>query len=517
LAAAGAGLTALLLYLYTLAPSVTWLHNGADSGDLAAAAFTLGIPHPPGYPLFTLVASLFAHLPLFEPARGVGVFVVIAGALAVFVLARAAHALIAPLGLSVSTMLIPPLAALGFAFSPALWSQATIAEVYTLNLLFVAIILWAMVSDDHHRVAIAATAFGFGMAHHLSILLIAPGAWLALKPTRRDLRLLLFIFAPLVLYLYLPLRAAFYPPVNWGNPSTLEGFLWVVTAAPYHSFLFDLPLTDIAGRVAFAARLMFEQFTAPGVALALWGLFRMAQLRPRLAAALGLSGALVVGYSLVYGTRDSFIYLLPAFAIMVLWLVYGVSDLMRLLEPLPQRRRRRPEPQSRPRGGGTVLWPTMRKAGRVLIVAGLVALVVYNLWENFGAMDLSADRVAYEYARGIIDKVPRDAVIFADGDEALLSLVYYRQAIAFNHSGAVIVSQGLLQYDWYYKELVEMMNEVRFAPPDVKPEYHQRAIEIVNVTFAEGREVCFDKSSPLLPGFEYETRYGLSCVVAESQ
>lgn len=509
------GLVALIVYLRTLAPSVTWKHDGADSGDLIAAAFTLGIPHPPGYPLFTLLASPFAHLPFFEPAAGVGILVAVLGALVVVALALVGADLISPKREERGLGLVAPLAALGFALSPALWSQATIVEVYTLNLFFVAIILWAMVSSNRHRIPIAAAAFGFGLAHHLSIILFAPGALLALKPTRRDIRSLPLAVAPLILYAYLPIRAAYSPAVNWGNPVTLDGFFWLVTAAPYRSYLFGLSLPDIVSRVEFAARLLFQQFTAPGVALALWGLFRLGQFRSRLAAGLELSATLVVAYSVVYSTRDSFIYLLPAFAIVFLWLVYGAGDVARLLQPVAASGSRRSRSAPKAREPGKKWLDRARGTARLCLFAGLILLPAYNAWTNFTEMDVSADREAFNYAQGVVDKVPRDTVIFADKSEWIFPLVYYRHTIAYRTSGAVIVSQGLLQYPWYYDELTWMMNEVKFAPVEGKTDYLQRAVEIINVTFAEGRPVCFTQSSPLIPEFVYESRYGLSCVVAE--
>jgi hypothetical protein len=512
-----AGLLAFVVYSYTLAPSVTWKHNGADSGDLVAAAFTLGIPHPPGYPLFTLISSLFARLPWFEPAAGVAILSATFAALAIYVLARAGSALIAPLPVNGLARLFPALAALGFAFAPALWSQATLAQVYTLDLFFVAVILWAMASDNRHRVAIAAAAFGFGMTHHLSILLFAPGAWLTLKPTRRDVRSLLLLVTPLALYLYLPLRAAYHPMVNWGNPSNLDGFLWVVTAAPYRSDLSGASFMDIAGRIALTARSVSDQFTPIGLVLAMWGLVRLAIVRPRLTLALELSGALVVGYTVIFATRDLSIYLLPAFAIVLLWLIGGATDLAALFVPLSIAGKGFEE-GARPRqSGGNRLGSLTRAVARLILFAALAALPLYNAWANFAAMDLATDREAYDFARGIVEKVPRDAVIFAEGDEALFALTYFRHAIAYEHSGAVVVSQGLLQYGWYYDNLRSMMNEVSFAPLEVKSDFHQRAVEIVNVTFAEGRMVCFTKSSPLLPEFDYEARGDLQCVVAQRE
>src|SRR4051794_30616936 len=92
--ALGAAVVAFAVYWLTLARTVTWLHNGADSGDLVAAAFVAGIPHPPGYPLYTLIASLFARIPSMEPAQGVAIFSALMASAAVFVLARAGAGLL---------------------------------------------------------------------------------------------------------------------------------------------------------------------------------------------------------------------------------------------------------------------------------------------------------------------------------------------------------------------------------------------------------------------------------------
>ena len=49
-----------IIYLFTLAPSVVQI----DSGELAAVQATLGIAHPTGYPLFTMLGYLFSLIPL---------------------------------------------------------------------------------------------------------------------------------------------------------------------------------------------------------------------------------------------------------------------------------------------------------------------------------------------------------------------------------------------------------------------------------------------------------------------
>lgn len=506
--ALGAALLATSVYTLTAARTITWLHNGADSGDLVTAAFTFGVAHPPGYPLYTLLAIPFARLPFVEAAHGVALLSALAAGASVYVLARAGAALIRPLGSGLALAAVPPLAALTLAFGPALWSQATIAEVYALHLLFVSWIVWACVTDDARHIRVAALGFGLGMAHHLSILLLAPGAWIALGPRRQgtrhhapcpfrpvcltachDTRALWLLFTPLIVYAYLPLAALGNPPVNWGNPATLDGFVWLVTAAPYRTYLWGVTLDELLVRLAYTARLLFEQFTFVGVAPIVWGFVQLSLMRRRLWFALGLMFVLIVAYAVGYAARDSFLYLLPAFGISALWLTYGAAQAM--------------------------AWLGARPLLQGIAVIALALLPISNLMSHYAAMDVSHDRTAIEYAHAALDPLPVDAVLFADGDEALFALLYYRHAVAYRGARSVIVSQGLLQYAWYYNGLRRLMSEVQFQPPEVVTDAHQRAREIIRVTFAEGRAVCFTASSPLLPEFEYEAYGAVQCVVAE--
>lgn len=484
-----AALVAFAVYWLTLAHTITWLHNGADSGDLVTAAVVWGIPHPPGYPLYTVIAFFYARIPNMEPAQGVAIFSALTASAGVFVLARAGNALIAAPENQPFGILVGPIAALVFAFAPLTWSQAVIPEVYALNLFLVALILWACVAEDSRRVYVAALAFGLGLAHHLSILLIAPGALVALQPSRRHWRALLLLLAPLLFYIYLPVAALPNPPVKWGDPVTPERFLWLVTAQLYRPYLFAVDNAQVLSRFAFAARGLLDQFTLVGVALVVWGALQMALTRRRIFLATFVMFVPVVAYAIVYASRDSFLYLLPAFAIALLWMVYGVGDMLK--------------------------WAGDDRLLRAGAVALFALLPVYNLVTNYAAMDVSRDRTAFEYAAQNFAGLPVDAVLFADGDEALFALWYYRHAIGYPGARSVIVSQGLLQYDWYYDSLRRIMSEVQFQDPTIVTDTHQRAREIMRVTYAEGRAVCFTDSSPLLPEFEYEERGIVKCVVAE--
>ena len=77
----------------------------------------------------------------------------------------------------------------------------------------------------------------------------------------------------LALYLTLPLRAAFQPPLNWGNPVTLPDFWWLVSGRLYATYPFGISLTDAMLRLRAFGGLILEQFTLPGVLIGVYGLF----------------------------------------------------------------------------------------------------------------------------------------------------------------------------------------------------------------------------------------------------
>ena len=107
------------VYLYTLAPTV----SGEDGGELVAAAYTLGIPHPTGYPIWTILGHLFTRIiPFGEIAWRVNLMSAFWAAATVGVLAYM-------LQRQSIRWFIACAAALSFAFSREFWEQSVIAEV----------------------------------------------------------------------------------------------------------------------------------------------------------------------------------------------------------------------------------------------------------------------------------------------------------------------------------------------------------------------------------------------------
>ncbi len=119
---------AFLIYVRTLAPGVF----AFDSAELATGAFTLGIVHPPGYPLYLLIAKVFTYLPLQSVAYQLNLMSAFFGALTVLLVFKLAQHL--------TGSIVPAWSAAAlFAFSNYFWQLALVAEVYTLETFFLAL------------------------------------------------------------------------------------------------------------------------------------------------------------------------------------------------------------------------------------------------------------------------------------------------------------------------------------------------------------------------------------------
>jgi hypothetical protein len=225
------------LYIATLRPSIA----GGDSGELTAAALTGGVPHPSGYPLFALLARLFAALPLgHSPAWRVNLLSAVAtaaaGGLACAVVQSWTRNAVAGL-----------LAAALFGTSPLAWSHATSAEVFGLNAMFVALAfyLWLRVERSLARRDVFALLLASGLAmcnHHTFVFVGTPLVLRSLWVTRRTLGAsgaavaLACGLLGLLPYLYLVSASASAAAVSWGDQTSLAGLVAHVLRLNYGTF-----------------------------------------------------------------------------------------------------------------------------------------------------------------------------------------------------------------------------------------------------------------------------------------
>jgi hypothetical protein len=447
---------ALLVYARTLAPSITWRNTGADSGDLVTAAWVGGVPHPPGYPLYTLLAQFFTLLPWGEVANRVNWLSALSAASATLMVYLVALTLQSLRG--VKNPFFAAASALVLAFSPLFWSQATIAEVYALHaflftLTLGSFLLWAFSQELGSNVSprliawvpmASGLALGLSLAHHLTIVLILPGvlilAWQKIPFRRLGLALGLAILVAGLGYLTLSLRAAADPPVNWGNPQTLGNLGWIISGQAYRGYLLGVPLIDYPARLGDWARLLLAQFGWVGVALGLAGAMDLQSRARRLGTAFLATFLLYVFFATTYASIDAFVYLLPAWIIFALWIAGGLGG---LLEQVSQR---------------VSLAHFSKQQWAWVIGAVSLLLPLRNLIGNWATVDLSQDTVAIDYAHQVFASVPDGAMVVAEGDEHIFAL-WYSRYVEKPESHVTIVAKGLLVYPWYREQLARQHPE----------------------------------------------------------
>ncbi|MDD4279677.1 MAG: DUF2723 domain-containing protein [Candidatus Sumerlaeales bacterium] len=243
--AAMTGIISFFVFLMTMTPS---LHFG-DGTELATAAWTAGIAHPTGYPLYTMILWAIMHICPLEPISLSTIFsalcVAIATAITTRIFTDVFNNIAKPLHHAIPTFAAAAVA-LTIAFSPAIWHAATVTEVYAMQLLisigFIRALQLTIANNTNAApirrimwpLLIAALLFGTGMAHHrMSVFLFLPLIVTAViiikkQPRRRAVSLTgalcLAMLLPLCSYLYLPIRAAQAPAMNWGQPDTIQRF-----------------------------------------------------------------------------------------------------------------------------------------------------------------------------------------------------------------------------------------------------------------------------------------------------
>ncbi len=318
--ALGAG--GLCLYLRTMAPSVSTIFD--DSLEFQLVCPTLRIAHPTGYPFYTLLGWLFSHIPGVDPAWGVNLLSGVAGSatlVALYFLARyfsPGAAFLAPLYL---------------ALSPVFWSQATIAEVYTLHALIVALatLLTARALDDDSLLPWAGLVLGLGLAHHRTSLLLLPSFAMALLSGRGRNRALALLtpLLPLAFYLYIPLRGMEVSSLDGTYRNTLGGFVRWITASGYGVFLGENPLARQTPP-EWHFRLWLSQFGPVGILLGLAGLSR---LRGRKALLWWLTFIPFTAFALLYRVPDPEVFFIPSFLLFSVAVSEGGSLILSLKQP----------------------------------------------------------------------------------------------------------------------------------------------------------------------------------------
>jgi len=420
---------AAIIYGGTLAPTV----GAGDSGELVLAADSLGIPHPPGYPLWVLLARLMASVPIGDVAWRVNALSALLSAAAVGLFHLLARRVALP-------RLPAALATALFAACTIVWHSAVEAEVYPLaTLFFVLLSLLAL----RARSADAATpksealfffAAGLSLLVHQTLLFPAAalGAWVWAREPRLD-RLARHVGWAAIgfsILLVIPVRAGSAPPFSWGHEAGLSTALDQLLRRNYgplqqNPLRADLLASDLIGMAARAAAALGVE----GALLATAGLLRLRRaeqgLRVVLLAALTVPVALAIVVAFApdaehFAQVEPF--LAPVAAALCLIAGLGADWLLRL---------------------GRASW-------RPAAIASLAACALITGAWHYRDCDRSGLRLGERYGRDLLRDLPAGSTLVLDGDNETFLTAYASRHAHFRTDVQLVHRRGYIFGDPYH-------------------------------------------------------------------
>ena len=439
----------LVIYVLTLAPDVYF----TDSGELASVATSLGIAHPTGYPLFTLVGYLWSNLLPWSPIYNLNLMAAFATAASSMFLFLTLSALFKEFRLitkvarhssELNNLLLALFMSLGYSFALTTWQQATSVEVYSLQLLlintFIFVIIKAYYSEKKSDVFLILSGFvlGLGFANHLTSFMLIPAGLIIFFAKTKNLKnnsrykLLAYVIGAtllgVLLYLYLPIRSAQSPIFNWGEVHrSFDKFMYHVTGAQYQVWMFS---DSAASKENF--KLFFElipsQLTWIGVLFSFYGFYVIYRGSKTIFWSLISTAILCVLYSMNYSIHDIDSYFVTAYVVLFIIVGLAAKQLINY---------------------------------QVNLVYLFAFIPLFNLYSHYETTDLSEDKTVSEYNRLVMQSAEPNAIIISAQWDFWVSAFWYKDKIEGERQDITLIEKELLRRTWYVNSLANWYPDIQ--------------------------------------------------------
>ncbi|MGB9593812.1 MAG: DUF2723 domain-containing protein, partial [Anaerolineae bacterium] len=382
---------AFAVYVATLSPGIL----PADSGEFQFVAHVLGIAHPPGYPLYTLLGKLATLLPVNSVAWRVNLLSAVFAALTLALVARTVRRLT---GSPVAGLA----AALALGGITTFWAQATTANIRALMALFTALMLLLALDygarPSQRRLVALAVAAGLAVGHHGSLgLLFVPLVAYLLVADRRLLKRPRWLLtaagafvASLLVLLYLPIRSLTGAPFDPTPIDSVDRFLEHILASGFRGDMFYFARADLLpGRVGVWLNILRMEFGVPlAVAVALAGIAALVK-RPKMALLVGGVFLVNTATAITYRAPQTVEYLMPSYVALAVLLGVGLAE--------------------------ATTWAHRQTTLRALVMATVLALSAAPWVANVSSFQaLHRDNSTEHTARTLLGSAPDHATILAN-------------------------------------------------------------------------------------------------------
>ena len=526
--AAAAAAAVGLLYAVTLAPTTAFW----DTSEYIATAHILGIPHPPGNPLFIILARTWdILLGIFglSTAVKINLFSALMGALAHGLWFLVVHHILRHFSEDRRFRLVGAFAAvLVSATAFTVWNQSNVNEkVYTVSLLTIALLSWLAFrwqerigkAGDDKLLVLMAFVLALSVGNHLMAFLAAPALVLFVLLVRPrcllNPRLYLYGVPAIVLglsvHLFLPIRSELGPIINEAQP-TCENIGEALTSVVTYGNAGCEDLSDALARKQYEKPPWTTRQAPLASQAGNWLQYFDWQWARSLSPTDSVFGraripitALFIGLG-IFGIlehyrrdRISWVYLTSLFGVLSAGLVFYLNFKYGYSMPLPEgdqltqameaSRARTPRDLAEVRErdyffvvgfsvwglmagiGIASLWDRVtRMSGRSLLATSpVLGLALIPFVLNFGWASRAGDHAARDWAHNLLMSVEPYGVIFTNGDNDTFPLWYVQEVEGIRRDVTVAVT-SYLNTDWYVKQLRDLTRPCQPGQdPDADP------------------------------------------------
>ncbi|MFN3966731.1 MAG: protein O-mannosyl-transferase family [Endomicrobiia bacterium] len=420
------------IYLWTLFPTVAPYR---DSGEMATVIKTLGIAHPPGYPLYILLGKIFISiLRIGNIAYRLNVLSAIFSVLTILLVIEILKRLLKE-NIKNYLYFVPVI----LATSYLQWYLSLVSEMYTFNTFFVALLISVFLTDNFYLFFFI-SGLSLGCRLDIMFVIIPFSIYLIFKNYRKIFIYALFFVLGFSVYFYLPLRSIKAPIFDWNHPANFKNFYSTLTRKT-HGGTLDLlatnypPGANFIPDIFFFLKRFFDGFAYFGIIFALIGVVKLFKINKHLAVSL-LFSFLLSGPVFIYLANMppnphalailEAHFLMPG-VIFAIWLSVGFFYILNKI------------------------------AQRSILLSLPIFLVFINLFQNFPEINKRNNFFTYDYMKNILRPIERNSILVMKEDVQLFS-VWYSQFVNNYRRDIATISQGLSGSKWY-KDMVKKVHQ----------------------------------------------------------
>lgn len=455
-----------VVYVLTLAPTVSFI----DSGELATVCIKLGVAHPTGYPLFTILGNLFSKIPIGEEIYRLNLMSAVLSSLGVLIFFNLLVFLFKNLNFnifnkttkieiksskrqkekvknlsvaikldSLSIYFIALASSLILAFSLTYWSSANSIEVYSLHSLFLILLIYIFLkacnSVNSREVSFLkrekywlafAFVLGLSFTNHLTTLFLGIGTiylYFGVNGfNKNSLQRILYMIIPFLIglsvYLYLPFRAD-NPILSWGNPYNFENFYRHISGKQFSVWMFSSTENAEKQFSYFVNNFPKEYYYIP-LLLSIFGLVKIFKNYKKLFNYTILLFIFTVLYAINYDIYDIDSYFILAYIVSAIWIAFGVLFIVE----------------------------KFKKSALNLSVASIL-LCILPLSANYELADESDNYFVRDFTYNVFKSAPENSIIMSSEWDFWVSASLYFQFVKDIRKDLVVIDKELLRKSWY--------------------------------------------------------------------